>query len=153
MKNLELRIPPLVQMIVIAAGMWALAAAFPALNIPIDTTPALAASLVAAGAVVAVLGVFEFRKANTTVDPRFPAKSSRLVVSGVYRISRNPMYLGFFLVLFGWAAYLMHYLAFLLLPLFPVYMNRFQIQPEEQHMARKFGDEFQAYSARVRRWI
>ncbi len=150
---LELRIPPVLQMIIVAVGMWVFSVVFPALNAPVSSTMGLSASSISLGVIVAVLGVLEFRRANTTVDPRFPDRSSRLVVSGVYRISRNPMYLGFFLVLFGWAWYLMNYLAFLLLPLFVVYMNCFQIQPEERYMAQKFGDEFDKYAARVRRWI
>lgn len=133
--------------------MWMLAIALPNLQAPIPARLAFATVFIAIGLAVALLGVLEFRKAKTTVDPRFPNKTTRLVVGGVFRISRNPMYLGFFLVLFGWAYYLMNYLAFLLLPLFVLYMNRFQIQPEERHMAEKFGDEFNAYAARVRRWI
>lgn len=150
---LELRILPVMQVIIVAAGMWAFSLVFPALNAPVSSAIGLVASFIAVGVIVALLGVLEFRRANTTADPRFPDKSSRLVVSGVYRISRNPMYLGFLLVLFGWALYLMNYLAFLLLPLFVAYMNRFQIQPEERYMNQKFGDEFEAYAARVRRWI
>lgn len=150
-QTLELRIPPLVLVIMVAAGMWVLSGVFSALNAPLPGTIALA--ITASGVMIAGLGVLEFRRANTTVDPRFPDRSSRLVVSGVYRVSRNPMYLGFVLILFGWAWYLANYLAFLLLPSFIIYLNRFQIQPEERYMVQKFGDEFKAYAARVRRWI
>lgn len=153
MQFLELKIPPVIQVAIVAFAMWLLSVAFPAMNSPGGTTTALAVSFVVIGLIIVALGVLEFRKADTTVDPRYPDKSSQLVESGIYRISRNPMYLGFLLMLFGWALYLMNYLAFLLLPLFMVYMNRFQIQPEEQYMLHKFGDKFDGYSARVRRWI
>lgn len=151
MQFLELKIPPVVQAIVVA--MWVLARAFPVLAVPLPFATGLAAGCIAAGAVVALLGVLEFKKAQTTIDPRCPDTSAQLVVSGVYRISRNPMYLGILLVLLGWAFYLMNYLTFLPLPVFVIYINRFQIQPEERSMLENFGGEFAAYSASVRRWI
>lgn len=149
----ELKIPPALLVIIVAALMWVVAALFPELRMPFDGSISLATVIASVGIAVPVLGVLEFKKANTTVDPRFPGKSSRLVVSGVYRISRNPMYLGFFLILVAWAWYLTNVLAFLWLPLFVIYMNRFQIQPEESYMLQKFGNEFEVYAARVRRWI
>lgn len=153
MEFLELKIPPVVQALVIAAAMWALAMAFPALAVSLPFAISLAAGCIAAGSTVAFLGVLEFKKAQTTIDPRFPDKSARLVVDGVYKISRNPMYLGILLVLLGWAFYLMNYLTFLPLPVFVTYITRFQIQPEERSMLLNFGDEFEIYSARVRRWV
>ncbi len=109
--------------------------------------------LLVAGISLALLGVLEFRKSSTTVDPRFPDKSSQLVTTGVYRISRNPMYLGFLVILLGWSLYLVNYIALLLLPAFVAYMTHFQIKPEERVMAQKFSGQFSGYTARVRRWI
>ena len=73
--------------------------------------------------------------------------------SGVYRISRNPMYLGFFLALAGWALYLSNAVAVLLLPVFLAYMTQYQIKPEERALLAKFGPEFAQYMASVRRWM
>jgi len=123
------------------------------LQFRIPAADGLAASLVLAGFVVAILGVREFRKAGTTVDPRFPEKAESLVTDGIFRYSRNPMYLGLLCVLLGWAVYLANWPAFLFLPVFVAYMNRFQIRPEERHMLRKFGDAFSDYASRVRRWL
>lgn len=153
MKALEFKIPPLILLIVFAAIMWSLTFIFPALSIPFPFSEMVAGSFFLLGAFVALSGVAAFQKANTTVDPRFPEKSSCLVTGGVYRISRNPMYLGFLLMLCGWSIWLMNFLAFLLLPLFVIYINRFQIEPEERHMAAKFGAEFHVYMTQVRRWI
>jgi protein-S-isoprenylcysteine O-methyltransferase Ste14 len=75
------------------------------------------------------------------------------VRSGVYSFTRNPMYLGFLLVLVGWATFLSNALAFLILPAFILYMNRFQIEPEERALASLFAEEFVAYKSRVRRWL
>lgn len=105
------------------------------------------------GVGVAVAGVRSFRRAKTTVNPFTPEKSSALVVSGVYRLSRNPMYLGMLLVLVGWAYALGSLPALVGLPVYIGYMNRFQIGPEECLLAEKFGDAFEGYCRRVRRWV
>ncbi|MCY1553776.1 Phospholipid methyltransferase [compost metagenome] len=106
-----------------------------------------------AGAFVALFGVASFRRAKTTVNPTTPGAASALVDSGIYRYSRNPMYLGLLLVLAGWGLWLAHALALLGLPAFVVYMNRFQIAPEERALTAVFGDAFAAYRQKVRRWI
>ncbi|WP_432474794.1 methyltransferase family protein [Amphritea sp. HPY] len=109
--------------------------------------------LVIVGSLIALLGVIEFRKAKTTVDPRTPDKAENLVVSGVYQVSRNPMYLGFLIILLSWAFYLDNGATFLILPIFVAYMSKFQIVPEERYMSAKFGKEFSDYCSKVRRWI
>jgi protein-S-isoprenylcysteine O-methyltransferase Ste14 len=63
------------------------------------------------------------------------------------------MYLGFAAILVGWGIYLSNALSLVLLPLFVLYMNRFQIGPEEEALRSLFGREFDAYAGRVRRWL
>jgi protein-S-isoprenylcysteine O-methyltransferase Ste14 len=82
-----------------------------------------------------------------------PASASVLVDGGIYRLTRNPMYLGFLVVLLGWAIFLSNIVAFLLLPAFVYYMNRFQIKPEEKALVARFGQTFTAYKTRVHRWL
>ena len=94
-----------------------------------------------------------FRRARTTVNPLQPTKASTLVATGIYRVSRNPMYLGFLVCLLGWAILLSNPIAFLLPPQFVLGMNRWQIVPEEQALALRFGPEFAAYKIRARRWL
>jgi protein-S-isoprenylcysteine O-methyltransferase Ste14 len=151
--RLELRIPPLALVLIFAAVMWLVSTYAPSLAIAISWRPTLVAALVGAGAAFAVAGVVAFRKAKTTVDPTKPEAASTMVVSGVYRVSRNPMYVGFLLVLAGWAVFLGHGLPFLLLPLFVAYLNRFQIRPEERALAARFGSEYASYAQSVRRWL
>jgi len=153
MKVLELRVPPVVQVVVAALAMWGLAEALPAFQFSIPGAAWIAKGLGGAGLIIGLLGVVEFGKARTTTDPRYPHKATSLVVGGIYRFSRNPMYLGLLLILAGGAFSLANGLSFLLLPVFVGYMNRFQIAPEERHILEKFGDEFRAYKARVRRWV
>jgi len=154
MQALELKIPPLLLMLLFALGMWLLAP----LTAPLSTqlalyTTVLALCLAVTGIAVALAGVLAFRRAKTTVDPRLPQQSSSLVLVGIYRYSRNPMYLGFLLLLAAFACYLQSLLALALLPLFVLYLNQFQIKPEERFLQQKFGQDFQVYMKQVRRWL
>jgi len=153
MKAFELRIPPVAQFLLLAAGMWALANYAPALSFDVPARRILVVLCFCLGGIVAVAAVAAFRSAGTTFDPRSPAKASRLVVRGIFRVSRNPMYLGLLLLLIAWAIYLSNLLGFAGPPLFVLAMNRLQIGPEERAMERQFGDEFRAYRESVRRWI
>ena len=87
------------------------------------------------------------------MNPTKPDGTSALVVSGVYRLSRNPMYVGALFALGGWAAFLSHPLPVLFLPVFVAYMDRFQIAPEERVLSSKFGTEYETYKKSVRRWL
>ncbi|WP_263282919.1 methyltransferase family protein [Marinobacter sp. F4216] len=153
LRPLELKIPPVVLVIIVAVGMWAIARVSPSLAFSLPGTAGWAIGVAVAGVGIALLGVLEFRAAGTTVDPRVPEQSASLVVGGVYQHSRNPMYLGFLLVLIAWGLYLGSVLALLFLPAFIVYMNRFQIAPEERFMHEKFGASYDQYRSEVRRWI
>ena len=153
MHPLALRVPPLVVVLIVATAMVAAASlAGPALPaLPTSTIAALALAVL--GCTIALAGVVTFRRHHTTVDPRYPDQTSTLVTRGVYRLSRNPMYLGFLLCLVGLAVHLGSVVAWALVPLFVVYMNRFQIGPEEVVLRAAFGDAFIIYRQRVRRWL
>jgi protein-S-isoprenylcysteine O-methyltransferase Ste14 len=153
MPVLELKVPPVAVVLVTVALMWLVARAVPAFEFGFPARDFFALSLAVAGAVVSLSGVALFKRAKTTVNPLKPGSSSSLVSSGVYAFSRNPMYLGFLLIVAGWAVFLSNVLALLLLPAFIVYMNRFQIEPEEKALALRFGPAFAAYQSRVRRWL
>ena len=87
------------------------------------------------------------------MHPRAPERSSRLVTGGVYRFSRNPMYLALALFLLAWALWLGNGAALVWPALFAAYLTRFQIVPEERALAAKFGQEYAQYCRRVRRWF
>ena len=82
-----------------------------------------------------------------------PESSSALVSGGVYRFTRNPMYLAMLCVLIGWALVVSNVAALVMLPLFVAYLNRFQIRPEERALHARFGAEFERYRDSVRRWL
>ena len=152
MTLLESKVPPPVLVLVLALLMWLISRAAPALHFDLPTQNWLAAFLIAAGFVIGISGVATFRKAKTTVNPLKPHASS-LVTRGVYSISRNPMYLGGLIMLLGWALFLSNALAFLFLPVYFLYINRFQIAPEERILTALFGQKYAAYQVRVRRWL
>lgn len=153
MNTLELKVPPVALAIGIAASMWAVCVAFPAFRLAIAGSHWIAIGVAFIGAVIALLGVMAFRSVGTTVDPRVPDQSSSLVVGGIYQFTRNPMYLGFLLILGAWGLFLGSVLSSVMLPVFVVYMNRFQIIPEERYMREKFGQAYVQYVSQVRRWI
>jgi protein-S-isoprenylcysteine O-methyltransferase Ste14 len=133
--------------------MWVIARVTPAVNFFFPSRLVLATGAVVIGITVAAAGIFSFRRAKTTVNPMKPDSSSTLVVTGVYRLTRNPMYLGFLCILFGWGIFLSNAMAVFVIAGFVLYMNRFQIEPEERALSRLFGQAFLIYRSRVRRWI
>lgn len=153
MRGLELRVPPPVVFLVTAALMWLVARALPLFGFVFPARDLCAAGIACAGIAMGALGVIAFRRARTTINPLQPEASTSLVASGIYARTRNPMYLGLLLILIGWAVYLSNFVACLLLPAFVLYLNRFQIEPEERALAKLFGQSFADYQARSRRWL
>lgn len=153
MNALDLKIPPLVLVLVLAGAMWFAARELPSLAFSLPWRDSLAVTVFGGGILVILAGLYEFQKAKTTFNPMTPDAASSVVTSGIYRVSRNPMYLGFLLVLTGWAIFLSHVLPFLFLPVFVLYMNRFQILPEERALSAKFGEGYDRYKQAARRWL
>ncbi|MBP2280806.1 protein-S-isoprenylcysteine O-methyltransferase Ste14 [Psychrobacter sp. PL15] len=153
MMSLELKVPPPLQALIIGAVMYGVSRMFPALQFSLVGSAWLGAILTIIGLGISIMGVTEFKKAQTTINPHVPHNSTSLVTNGIYRYTRNPMYLGLVLVLSGWGLYLSNLLAFALIPIFIIYISHFQIQPEERIMAKKFGNKYQVYLAKVRRWL
>ena len=98
-------------------------------------------------------GLRAFFKAKTTISPLRPNRAAAVVTTGVYRITRNPMYLGLVLILLGLALYLASPWAVLGPLVFVAYITRYQIKPEERVLAAHFGAPYTAYCAQVRRWL
>jgi protein-S-isoprenylcysteine O-methyltransferase Ste14 len=152
-KGLELTVPPLLVTALLAAAMAALAKFAPWLRFSFPGHYVLGILLGATGAGIALLGVGEFRRAGASVNPVRPDAVHRVVTGGIYRFSRNPMYLGFALALTGWALWLSNALAFVAIPALVAYLNRFQIGPEERLLLQQFGSDYGAYMDKVRRWV
>ena len=153
MKFLELKIPPVLIFFLTAALMWGVTRFSSELGIDKDIRIIVGAVLLSIGGFVAISGVIGFRRAKTTVDPTQPDKASSLVCNGIYRYTRNPMYTGLLFVLIAWGCFWDNIFSLLLVCVFPLYMTRFQIKPEERILESIFGQEYRHYSERVRRWL
>ncbi|MDP2571426.1 isoprenylcysteine carboxylmethyltransferase family protein [Vibrio penaeicida] len=150
MQALEVKLPPPIVAVICGMGMWLL----PAVPISGSINLTFLALLFAlSGIVTAILGLISFRMAHTTFHPTLTDKTTALVTSGVYKFTRNPMYLGMLLVLIGVGFYLNNWLAFSFCIGFVNYITRFQIKPEEAFLAELFPQAFPEYQTRVRRWI
>jgi protein-S-isoprenylcysteine O-methyltransferase Ste14 len=133
--------------------MWALSRWFPIVLLISPPWNKLGGIFLALGLCLIAAAFVHFRRAKTTVNPMDPAKASRLVIGGVFQLSRNPMYLGLVLLLVGWAVWLGTATAWLIPPLFIVVVTRVQIVPEERALERLFGAQYLAYRKSVARWI
>ena len=153
MNALELKIPPLALALIFALAMWLASTRIPQLAFTMPGQQLVAMLLAGLGAGMVLLAALNFRRAGTTMNPTRPQASRTVVDRGIYRLSRNPMYVGVLFILAGWAVFLSHALPFLFLPGFVIYMNRFQIVPEERMLAAKFGGDYERYRRTVRRWL
>jgi protein-S-isoprenylcysteine O-methyltransferase Ste14 len=153
MKIPQLKIPPVVIMLISAFIMWALSKIFPYLTYEFPVRWVIALILAATGGIIALSGIISFRRAKTTVNPVQFDSVSALVVSGIYSITRNPMYLGLLFVLLGWGYFLSSIITFAGIPLYMLYMTYFQIRYEETVLETKFGQAYVKYMKKVHRWI
>ncbi len=153
MQTLELKIPPVAVFLLTSLAMWLAHQSFPVFHWDFPWKNIIAGVFYAGSAFAGIAGVIAFRRACTTVHPGKPEAASCLVREGIYRVSRNPMYLALLLALTGWTFTLANPLNLLFLPLFVLYMNRFQIQPEERMLLKLFGSDYSAYQQSIRRWL
>ena len=137
------------------AVAWGIAQAWSSalVALPSSLRLTLVASLTVLGLLLNLLPKLAFGRAGTTVNPLRPASSRALVTTGLHGVSRNPMYLGHALLLVAWACWLRHPAALIGTPLYMAYVTRYQILPEERALSAMFGAAYEAYRARVRRWL
>lgn len=153
MSSLELKIPPPAVALLFGFLMWLASSLVAPVEVSFGPRVAVALVLSSLGLIVGISGMVSFWRAKTTMNPTKPTATSSLVTTGPFRFTRNPMYLSLLLYLLAWAVYLSNLLPFLFLPVFVLYINQFQIKPEERVLSSLFGQEYAAYKERVRRWI
>lgn len=153
MKALELKFPPPALALLIASAMWASSLAIPLLELPFVVRMVAATVIAIAGGIIALLGAISLRRAKTTVNPMKPGDSSSLVTCGIYRLTRNPMYVGLLFVLVAWTIFLSSPWLIAGPLAFVLYMNRLQIVPEEKILSHIFGTTYSEYKNNVRRWL
>jgi protein-S-isoprenylcysteine O-methyltransferase Ste14 len=153
MAGLEHRVPPPLVAVLGAAGTWACWRLLPAGRGDFPGSGWLALVLALAAAALVLSAVLAFIRHRTTVDPLHPERASVLVTGGVFRLSRNPMYLAMALALGAWCLVWPHLAGPFWLAGFVLWIDRLQIVPEERFLSARFGADFATYRARVRRWL
>jgi protein-S-isoprenylcysteine O-methyltransferase Ste14 len=150
---LDTKVPPPIVALLVGVGMWGLRHMMPAADTPPMGNWKIAIVIALVGVVTAASGLVAFRRRHTTTNPVHPDRASSLVATGIYLLTRNPMYLGLTIVLTAWAFELGAAMILIGPMLFVAYISIFQIAPEERALLALFGDEYRAYTRRVRRWI
>ena len=151
--KLVLKVPPPVQALVCGILMWMIDRQLSGGQLESAIQLPMAILFAVSGIVLVVFSMLAFRRASTTVDPFHPKEASQLVVDGFFGYSRNPMYVSLLLVLISWAIWLGSVYNVAVLILFVTYITFFQIKPEEEAMRSLFGETYEHYCSRVRRWI
>lgn len=144
---------PALQVLIAGFAMFLVKTGLPA--VPLEHPLFLFISLLSTltGAALILSAGYYFKKAKTTVNPIYPDAATQLVIQGIYRYSRNPMYLGFVLLLCAWGLFLGDLITFIVIPAFILIITYFQIIPEERALTEKFGEAYKQYLVTVRRWI
>ena len=145
------KIPPPIITLICGLGIYFSRPLFPKYNY--ISTDTIAASFLLLGIITLITAVLSFRRQSTTVNPLQPEKASSLVVSGIFKYSRNPMYLGMLLILISMTIKFNFVGGILIIFAFIAFITKFQIIPEEIVLERLFGDEFTRYKKKTRRWI
>ena len=150
---LQLKIPPPVYAISIALLMWLLNRYFPVFHLIDAPWNRVGIAIMITAGSLDLWSLFLFLKKHTTANPMKPQNTSGIVTTGLYKISRNPMYVGLLTILTGYAVWLGSLTPFLMLPVFYALITEMQIKPEEIILEQKFGDEYLNYKNRVKRWL
>lgn len=153
MESLELKIPPVVVLLIAVIGVYLGSIFDPSYNFFGDTKNSLAWGIFSVGILIGVIGVLTFKRAGTSVHPVNIERTSELVTHGIYALTRNPMYLGMVLIILSLIVRTHSPLGLVWLLAFIWYMTEFQIKPEERMLIKVFPESFAAYMYAVRRWI
>ena len=150
---MKLKIPPAVQVLFFGILMWLIKKVNAQIHFNFEYQKEISVVLFFIGVFLGISAIFSFQKANTSVDPMNPEKASSLVESGIYKYSRNPMYLALLFVLLAFMVRLGNLYNLIIIVLYILYITEFQIKPEEIVLTNLFGKQYLEYKQKVRRWI
>ncbi len=150
---MRLKVPPIVVFMVSVLLMYLLARFMPFGDFDFFWRSYLMYALLGIALALGVVALVQFFRTKTTIDPTKPSKASKLVSDGIYRFSRNPMYLGLLIMLLVFGLWLGNAFNILVVAGFVAYMNKFQIIPEEDILTEMFGEQYLQFRTRVRRWL
>ncbi|WP_338068803.1 isoprenylcysteine carboxylmethyltransferase family protein, partial [Mariprofundus erugo] len=153
MKRLQLKIPPPLVALLFGGIIWQLQLLLPVYADAVLLRHSAAMVLLVLALIIDLMAIISFRRAGTTIDPRYPHKSATVVTGGIYACSRNPMYTSLVLLLLSLTLWLGTPFGLIAIAAFILYMYHFQITAEEEMLTSRFGNDYLAYKARVRRWL
>ena len=146
-----IKIPPPLIVLVLIVSIYFSSKKIDLINIPLQLE--ISIFVLSAGILIFVNPVLQFIKSKTTVNPIQFEDVNKLVTSGIFKYSRNPMYLGMLMIVLSTSIFYLNIYSILTPLLFILWINKFQIKREEEFLIEKFGDEYLSYKKKTRRWI
>ena len=146
-----LKIPPPVIVLILVVSNFLSSKKIDIINIPNQTLVSIIILLI--GVFILIVPVSKFIKSQTTVNPIKFKKVNKLITSGIYKYSRNPMYLGFLMIVISTSIYYLNIFSIITQIFFYFWINRFQIKREEIFLNKKFGQKYITYKSKTRKWI
>ena len=146
-----IKIPPPLIVLVLIVSIYFSSKKIHLINIPLQLE--ISIFILSAGILIFVNPVLQFIKSKTTVNPIQFEEVNKLVTSGIFKYSRNPMYLGMLMIVLSTSIFYLNIYSILTPLLFILWINKFQIKREEEFLIEKFGDEYLSYKKKTRRWI
>ena len=146
-----LKIPPPVIVLILVVSNFLSSKKIDIINIPNQTLVSIIILLI--GVFILIVPVSKFIKSKTTVNPIKFKKVNKLITSGIYKYSRNPMYLGFLMIVISTSIYYLNIFSIITPIFFYFWINRFQIKREEIFLTKKFGQKYITYKSKTRKWI
>ena len=147
----KLKIPPPILVIILITSIYFSSDKLDLISIPYRTLFSIV--ILSIGILIIINPVVKFIKSKTTVNPVEFKNVEKLVTSGIYKYSRNPMYLGMIMIIISTTVYYLNFYSLLTPFIFYFWINRFQIKREEVFLEEKFGQEYLSYNTKTRRCI
>lgn len=148
---LKIKIPPPIIVIFLILAVYFSSNLTIGFDLPFKKT--LSLLLLFIGLLIIFIPVFQFIKSKTTINPQSFKNVNNLVSSGIFKISRNPMYLGMLIIISSTVVYYFNYFSIFAPFIFYFWINEFQIKREEKKLEEKFGSDYMKYKSQTRRWI
>ena len=146
-----LKIPPPILVLILASSNYFSSKKIDLIHLPNQDLISILILLI--GMLILINPIFKFIKSKTTIDPIKFKKVNKLITSGIYKYSRNPMYLGLLMIVISTSIFYLNIFSITTPLFFYFWINRFQIKREEIFLTEKFGKEYLLYKAKTRRWI
>ena len=146
-----IKIPPPILALILVSSNYFLSKKIDPIHLPNQDLISIIILLI--GLLILTNPIFKFIKSKTTIDPIKFKKVNKLIISGIYKYSRNPMYLGLLMIVISTSIFFLNIFSITTPLLFYCWINRFQIKREEIFLTEKFGEEYMSYKIKTRRWI